>query len=146
MKHPFEAPKQEKPKEDQSVDIEFDDILDAPAEGGTREFTPEELEARHAALGRELAPERARGKAAHEAVAEAFFAKNPFLKMRFEKDPDAMRRFKEGLSQLIENRVRVYQTDAEDLPADKRFQDDLVVYSHQFEEEELRRKSGKRAA
>ncbi len=147
MKNPFEAPKAEIPKEDESVDVDLSDLESAAVEGGTRMETQESIRSKHDALGRELASERETEEAGYRAVIDGFFAKNPFLKARFAKDPEALGRFKEGLIQLAMNRSRTYQTEIGDLPSDPRFQQDLAVFSMRFEDEEAARKSsGRRAA
>lgn len=145
MRNPFEKPRQEAPKDEESVEIDVSEF-EEPAKGGTRMETPESIAARHENLGREMAGEKAKEDAARAAVADAFFAKNPFLKKRFEKDPEAHRRFREGLDQLMLSRSRAYHMDAADLPSDPRFQEDVLKWSFAFEEEEAKRTSGRRAA
>ena len=146
MKNPFEAPKQEAPKDEESVEIDVSEF-EEPVKGGTRMETSETIAARHEKLGRELAPEKAKEEAALAAVTGAFFKDNVLLKKRFEKDPGAEARLKEGLMQLMHQRSRAYQTDPEALVSDPRFLKDLLVFSMEFEDEEnARRASGRSAA
>lgn len=145
MKNPFEAPRPRPPEEEESVDIDVSEF-GAPKPGPS-EFTGEEIEARHEAEGRRLAPERAKETAALNAVAEAFFKDNRLLRRRFENDPGAKARLKEGLLNLVRKRASEYQLEPEELPSDPRFLKDLLMYSMEFEDEENARKArGTRAA
>lgn len=107
-----------------------------------------ELEARHQELGRQYAADRAREDQGFRAVAEDFFSKNPFLVERFNKDPEAMQRFKLGLKSLVITSAVAYRCDPKELVGDPRFHKDLVKFSFEFEEkeEERKRKAGRRAA
>jgi hypothetical protein len=146
MKNPFEAPKPQAPQEDESVEVDLSD-LNEEFGTGRKEFEPGEIAAKHAELGKAYADERAKEDRAFEKVSDAFFAGNPFLKSRFDKDPEALQRFRSGLKSLVITSRLVYHCDAEDLPGIPGFQKDLVKYSFDFEEKErLRKASGRKAA
>lgn len=145
MWNPFEKPRQEAPKDEESVDIDVSEF-ETPVEGGTRMETSETIAARHDELGRQLAPEKAKEEAALHAVTEAFFKDNVLLKKRFEKDPDGETRLKEGLMQLVFQRSRAYQTDPEALTGDPRFLKDLLIFSMEFEDQENARRAAGRSA
>lgn len=156
MKNPFEAPKKpQEPEPDLSIDIDFDEEaphpkgdpamrgakVDLGGHGLQRVESKTTLEFRHAMSAAEEG-----GPNPYEIAAAAFFAENPLLKARFEKDPETMRRFKVGLASLVEKASRDYQLAADELPGDRRFRKDLLKFSVDFEDEENRRRAAARRA
>ena len=156
MEKSFEPKAPQPPQEDFSIDIDFDEEphpkgdpamrdakVDLQGKGLSRVETKTSLEFRGAMTG--VKP----GENPYDLVAEAFFndPKNQFLKMAFDKDPEAKRRFKNGLATLVETSSQKYQLGANDLMGDSRFQLDILRYSMEFEDEEKqRRMSGRKAA
>lgn len=148
MKNPFEAPKKKAPQEDESVDVDFSDIGSTEeliVRGlGEREKTPEEIAARHEALGRELAPERERAEREVEMVAERFLKGNQLFAKRHGGDAAFMRRFKNGLPDLVRTKGTAFgyrddatrMIDVEALLEDERFLKALNAYSIGFEDAE----------
>jgi hypothetical protein len=147
MKNPFEKPQPEMPANDESVDLtgQIDELIEE--ELGT--FTDASLKDRHERLAKELAPERAQAEGEIEAVAAKFVKDYPLFEKRFGRDPEALRRFRNGLPQLIRMKGTAYgyrdeathRIDVPGLLQDRRFAADLSAYSVQFEDEENRRRA-----